>query len=97
MPSLNFSVLPRWQELFPKTSSAWTASPVKLYPDRVNQKPLGQQEETEMVRNIPVGTKTGSWTVMREKYDVADTGQEETIHSRVSSLLVFTQGLMYSG
>lgn len=36
VPSLNFSVVPGWQELFPKSSSAWTASPVKLYPDRVN-------------------------------------------------------------
>lgn len=41
VPSLNFSVGPGWQELFPKSSSAWTASPVKFYPDRVNQKPLG--------------------------------------------------------
>lgn len=49
-----------------------------------------------MVRNIPAGTKTGSWTVMREKYDMADTGQE-TIHGRVSLLLVLTQDLMYSG
>lgn len=50
-----------------------------------------------MVRNIPAGTKTESWTVIREKYDMADTGQEETIHGRVGLLLVLTQGLMYSG
>lgn len=49
-----------------------------------------------MVRNIPAGTKTGSWTVMREKHDMADTGQETT-HGRVGLFLVLTQGLMYSG
>lgn len=44
-------------ETISKVKSCLPASPVKFYDNRISQKTLGLQEETEMVRNIPAGTQ----------------------------------------
>lgn len=83
-------------EMISKIKSCLPASPVKFYPNRVSQKTLGLQEETNG-EEYPSWDPRQSWAVMREKYEMADTGREETTHRRVSLLLVLRQGLIYSG